>query len=524
MPFESLSYRYITRFEEFPQRWLPLIHLYDPDLPLFPIYYFHVLPDNLPANNRPQDAQRAFGYVEKINLDDNNNLDITIVLNKDLNNSANESFVNPVRNEIYDRFGLRNPVRIEDVRHAFSGRPNVNNVLIEIWHRVVSNSYGDVLPFGRLWDEVLGLTRFVASWYSPGGRKGELIQTHYFMTRFGERIQSSGGIPQVDFYLVPTIRELLDTNNPLNSFPKFSGLIEVANKFQSNYCETINIADVMISKFVRTTPGQFNTEKMQNILNGANIPHELRASAIECFNTFDKGPQRTVIYLMLLSDIRNGRINPSLLTSEQMGSIYDGLSGTYQAPKAIAIYAQQSFGNVSTMPVDTWIKTFLQWPLALFPRKNKYREDLFSLSSNLGKVERLIWVTAQARKVHSKACDDALWCLKYSSNQEPRGANPFSCNICLHSIRNACPAYLAIKDQFIVFNAPIAAGDSFGIDTSAGNNTTPNQTFTRCFGKSISKDIDDDFSPIDDPGGFAPYPVSSHRGERKTVEQFVDMY
>jgi hypothetical protein len=524
MPFESLSYRHTITVPQFPQRWLPLIHLYDPDLPLFPIYYFHVLPENVAVGDRPTDTQRAFGYVEKINLDDQNNLNVTIVVNKDLSNTINQVYVGPVRNEVCERLGLCNPVRVTDITGALTGLTLANQVLIEIWHRVVANSYDNMLPFGKLWDEVLGLTRFVASWNSPGGRKGELIQTHYFMTRFGEQIQSSGGIPQVDFYLLPTIRELLDRNNPLNSFPKFSDLLAVSDAFQTNYCGVKNLGGAVISRFLNPRGGKFNTEGILSILNGVHMAHQLRPSAIECFNTFDKGPQRTVIYLMLLSDIRNGRLNPAALTAAQMGSIYDGLANTYQSPKAIAIYAQQSFGNPTTMPVDIWIDTFLQWPLAIFPKKNRYEIDLFSLSNNLGKVERLIWVTAQARKVHSRACDDALWCLKYSSSREPRGANPFSCNICLPSIRNVCPAYNLIRDQYIVFNTARTAQDTFEIRTSANNNATPNQRFIRCSGKSIEIDIIDDFSPDDDPGGFAPYPARGHNGQRITVQDFVSIY
>jgi hypothetical protein len=42
-----------------------------------------------------------------------------------------------------------------------------NPFLAEVWERVVSNHYDGKLPFGRLWDEVLGLARWVASWNSP---------------------------------------------------------------------------------------------------------------------------------------------------------------------------------------------------------------------------------------------------------------------------------------------------------------------------------------------------------------------
>ena len=115
---------------------------------------------------------------------------------------------------------------------------------------------------------------------------------------------------------------------------------------------------------------------------------------------------------MMLDDIRKGRLNPAVLTPVQCGSIYDGLwaTSTYQSPKVIEIYAQQSFGNTSAMPIDTWIATFLRWPLTVQPtvKVTNLYQYIFSNSQNLGKVERLLWVAGQARKVHSSACNDAF--------------------------------------------------------------------------------------------------------------------
>ncbi|HHW31028.1 MAG TPA: hypothetical protein GXX20_05035 [Clostridiaceae bacterium] len=530
MAFESLSYRYTYNISNFPQRWLPLIHLYDPDLPLFPIYYFHVLPEGLTQGVRPTDTQRAFGYVEKVNLNDDGSIDATIVTNKDLTNPINRNFINPVQRVIKERFGIQNPVLPVDIQNAFTAPfTNANNVLFEIWQRVVSNAYGDILPFGRLWDEVLGLVRFVSSWYSSGGRKGELIQTHYFVSKFGVKIQSAGGIPQVDFYLLPTIGELTDSSNPLTSFPWFAKLVNIARIFQSNYCTQINIGGMNLSKFNNPTGRQFNTEGILSILQSNNIPFDHRPQAIECYNTFDKGPMRTVIFLMMLDDIRNRRYDPSVLNSSQCGSIYDGLkrASAYQSPKVIQIYAQQSFGNASAMPVDTWIDTFFKWPLNIYPTGrsgNKYGR-IFSHSQNLGKVERLLWVAGQARKVHSSACNDALWCLKYSSEGKPRGANPLACNICIESIRNSCPAYMNIRNRRVCFNTPgLITGTDFLITTSSNNNTTPNQSFTSCQGNSIYEYTMDDFSPADSPNGFTPYPAPGHNGSIITVEQFVQIY
>lgn len=527
MAFESLAYRFSFDIENFPLRWIPLVHLYDPDLPMFPIYYFHVLSDRLSDSVRPVDTDRAFGYVEHIGLVEDGRIKVTIVSNKDLENAQNSHFASLVVSEVKERFGLSNPVTLRDVENVFTAPLDyANHIFVEMWQRSVSNAYGNMLPFGRLWDEVLGYPRFVASWRSQAGRKGELIQTHYFASKFGTRIQSSGEVPQVDFYLLPTIAELTNTSNPLTSFPNFSKLLGVARQFQQSYCSIVTVENLTLSSFRNPFGGNFNTEGILRIINSANIPQEYRPFATECFNAFGKGPQRTVISLMLLDDIRQGRINPSTLNSSQCGSIYDGLSNTYQSPKVIQIYAQQSFGNPSAMPLDTWMRTFFKWPLKIYPTeriRDKFHH-IFSHARNLGKVERLLWVVGQARKVHSSVCNDALWCLKYGSSGKPRGANPLSCNICLDSIRTCCPAYNEIRCKTVAFNPPPNPNADFIVQTSADNNTTANQKFVRCTGKSIYNKILDDFSPADNPDGFAPYPDPQHNGRVISVEEFVRVY
>jgi hypothetical protein len=178
------------------------------------------------------------------------------------------------------------------------------------------------------------------------------------------------------------------------------------------------------------------------------------------------------------------------------------------------------------MPLDIWAETFLKWPLALYPTGGRRNiPQLFTNSTNLGKLERLIWVTSQARKVHSSACDDAVWCTKYGAEAagSPRGANPFACNICLASVRQVCPAYQQIAGRTVVFNTR-RAPNQFRVDTSAGNNTTPNQSFVRCTGFSIYENIADEFSPVDEPTGFAPYPQPGHVGTPLTVDQFIGLY
>jgi hypothetical protein len=527
MPFESLSFRHTLQITEVPHRWLPLIHLYDPDLPLFPIYYFHALRSDLAAGARPRAEDRVFGYVEHIRVRDAGGIEAGLVTNKDLALPANNAFRASAEFEVRARFGVIDPVTIADVSNSFQPPlQHANQVLAELWHRVIANAYGNLLPFGRLWDEVLGLARFVASWNAPAGRKSELIQTHYFATRFGQFIQAAAGIPQVDFHLLPTATELLDQANPLSDFSGFRDLLRVAEAFAAHYGTVRAVGSVNITAFNRPAPGRLNSQALFNIIDGGHIPNNLRPAAVECFNTFDKGPQRTVIYLLMLNDLRHGLLQPGALTPAQCGSIYDGLARSYQSPKVIEIYAQQCFGNRHAMPIDTWIDTFLKWPLLVYPteRSQTPYTDVFSHAVGLGKVERLLWVTGQARKVHSSACDDAVWCVKYGSDAGPRGANPLACNICLEAIRNHCPAYAAIRHKTVGFNGAAPAAD-FQVSTSIGNNVTPHQTFLTCTGRSIYAAIEDNFSPADDPSGFAPFPQPGHAaGAQFTVEEFVERY
>jgi hypothetical protein len=487
------------------------------------------LRDNLEQNVKILPNDRAYGYVERIRICDSGGIDAEIITNKNLELRENRAFVKPVEDEIKERFGINDPVRLGSTTYAFRP-PNeqANLVLGKIWQRVVARAYGDLLPFGRLWDEVLGLARFVASWNPPAGRKSELIMTHYFATRFGEPIEIAENIPPVDFHLLPTIRELLDLKNPLSGFETFKKLLTVAELFAKHHGTRITIGQTHLTKFKNPYRGSFNTESLFKIFDGGIFPAHLRHTAIECFNAFDKGPPRTVLFLIMLHDLRQGLLKPGELTSAQSGSIYDGLQkvSSYQSPKVIEIYAQQCFGNTEAMPVDTWIKTFLMWPLKVYPspRSGTPYTDIFSNAKGLGKVERLLWVTAQARKVHSSACNDAVWCIKNGSPAHgPRGANPFSCNICAKQIRSSCPAHAAIANQKVGFNGKAPSAD-FQITTSARNNTTPNQSFVLCTGNSIYKAVRDEFSPDDSPSGFSPYPSSGHTGSTMTVAEFVNRY
>ena len=247
MAFESLAQHYEFTISDFSPEWLPLTYLYDPDLPLFPIQYLHILDPNLPVGRRPGERDRLFGFIHHINLD-NTTLTVSVVLNKDLGSSQYSHYEDVLEDEVKARLGLENPVVLSDISGALTGKLDPANKLVEeLWYQVIEGSFGKSLPFGRMWDPVLGLVRFVASWNSDGGRKGELIQTHSFVSEFGVKIQTGSGI-HVDFFLLPTFAELTDATNPLSHFRAFSDLSQAADEFVRFYCNKMPIGSDFFSE------------------------------------------------------------------------------------------------------------------------------------------------------------------------------------------------------------------------------------------------------------------------------------
>lgn len=89
MPFDALSYAIPLQFQDVPPEWSPLAFPFDPDLPLFPLLYFHVLANDL-GGQRPAHKDRAFGYIRSIQINLNSRvLTAEIICNKNLNEEPN---------------------------------------------------------------------------------------------------------------------------------------------------------------------------------------------------------------------------------------------------------------------------------------------------------------------------------------------------------------------------------------------------------------------------------------------------
>lgn len=532
MSFETLSERYEFIVQNFPQEWLPLTYLYDPDLPLFPLLYFHELDPNIPVGQRPGARDRVFGFVHHINLDGNTLL-VCLATNKDLNAPVNSHLRPVAERAARERLGLGSPVTFADIDNVFTAKlAGANAILTELWYQVVDGSFGKSLPFGRMWDPVFGLARFVASYRSEGGRKGEFIQTHDFVSSFGEKIATGGGF-HADFYLLPTWAELRDTVNPLNHFPKYRDLLSAAQAFVHTYCETVSLGAGRFSAF-RIKRSALNGKAYNAPLNTAAI-HDLmtrlgvhKAPLFENYTAFNRGPPRSIISLLMLNDLRMNEWDPSELTQEHCANLYKGLQLSWQSSKVIELYAQQCFGSETCLPIDNWVEAFLKWPLKFEASSGKtWHKELFEACPKWGRVERLVWLASQARKVHASVCSEVLWCVRYGFRETKndrtvntlRGANPLACKLCAANIRNVCPSYRAILSRRVVFNQN-PTGTDFALRTDQGNNTAVNQAIVSCEGN----DVRDVYSTADRPSSFQRYPAGGHDGSPMTVAQFMNTY
>src|SRR5689334_14517110 len=141
MPFESLSERHEFQISSFPEEWLPLTHMYDPDLPLFPLQYFHVLDPALPPGMRPGERDRVYGFIHHVNLI-GQTLSVTVALNKNLQAEQNSHLIPVVEAEIRHRLGLGDPITLPQLSGRLGGALSDGNGLVrELWHQIIDRQF-----------------------------------------------------------------------------------------------------------------------------------------------------------------------------------------------------------------------------------------------------------------------------------------------------------------------------------------------------------------------------------------------
>lgn len=138
------------------------------------------------------------------------------------------------------------------------------------------------------------------------------------------------------------------------------------------------------------------------------------------------------------------------------GSKFKGYS-----EKVIACFLQQGFENEEIIPIDTWIKTFYEYPLGI-----SNMSDFFDSFDMLGKLERVIWLASPSNKTNMKNFFDMLWCQRYGTigNRELRGVNPLACSLC--SLSATCVGLSKIQNESVLISNTLKPEDFDTIDSS----------------------------------------------------------
>ena len=195
--------------------------------------------------------------------------------------------------------------------------------------------------------------------------------------------------------------------------------------------------------------------------------------------------------------------------------------------RLLHVFLQQAFG-LEAFPIDTWVKTFIYYPLGMSPKNNGKSEptkplqnDLYSNYNHLDKLEKLIWASSMGNKTNKTEFLDILWCQRYGTDQNSsgpcRGVNPLSCSKCI--LKDECTGYQSIKNESIYISDDMDSLESnvrdlglfFGIYTEQG---TPRKVYV------LQRN---NFTERDSHSGLAISTATNVANGQLTVDSFVSL-
>lgn len=471
----ELNYNHTVIINDVPLQWMTRLELFTPDLEQFPLMYVHKSIDkenNLAVigNYNQLNKQRIFGFVLSANwgnIKQNGLCDVEINFLCNIPQNYSINYDNLIKDEISHRIGFADKVSRDNLEEICENSPQVLPLLQKIWDYKISIVYGDYIPHGRLFEEVYGIVRFSASGNAPKlGKISEFRMLYWYMKDIGERITFGQNLNQfnfLEFYLLPTYEELVNTS--FIFFTNFSEYFNATNSFwSSEYISTFQIntntfnfapAYTETDKYLPISADDFEN-RFPNILT----PNEYdKISNLR--QIFNRMPGRLYGYIWNIMTPTTVDFYNAFAQRDSFKEFYrDYSSKKGLSTKVIACFLQQSFG-LEAFPIDTWVKTFIYYPLGMDTLDNgkgevsrDTQDNLYSNFNRLDKLEKLIWASSMGNKTNKTEFVDILWCQRYGTDEggggSCRGANPLSCANC--SLRNECISYQNIKNTNIIIN------------------------------------------------------------------------
>lgn len=434
---DPLSYECKILLEDIPSQWGQKFELYYPDLPGFPTVYVHF----------KKDDKRVYGFPITMNFIQNNDksgtAEITFVSNVDLESESELKKL--AKKEIENRFGSSDKISWDDIKKSCKGEKQYEVFFKELWD-IVSKMHGEYLPFGRFYEEIYSIIRFVSAWVPKTGRQSEMRMLYNFVSVYGEHIETKSKWEHLDFFLLPTYDDVRSEN--FEEFPKFKMLFDamkiiweeeftVKTEFRREFIHSMRHAFPAKKEcFMHDVTGRLQSEGKMNYNEKIQIDRLV--------DMFNRSPTRTSFFIWSIMSITD--TDYKSWSKEEFIEFYLNTSkGVGISPKVVACFLQQGFGKDEFIPIDTWVGAFHECALGI-----KEQEEFFQTFTALGKVERLIWIASQGNKTNIKAFFDTLWCTRFGNNgnKNLRGANPISCYEC--KLRRACPGYDQIKQTNVL--------------------------------------------------------------------------
>jgi len=436
---EPIQYEHTITLEDIPRQWISRFELYYPDLPGFPTVYVHI-----------KKEKRIFGFPSAVNFSDkdesNVTAKVTFLSNTDL--EKDQTAMDEVKKELMERFGLSNKIGWDDIKACCKDKSYIP-FFEELW-KLIKDMNGDYLPYGRFYEEIYSIVRFVSAWNPKTGRQSEMRMVYNFMSTFGQECKFEGKASRwkhLNFFIIPTYRELI--NDELNEFDKFKDLNDAMKVVWENSSEIIfdeDDEDMTLRGLEKGWPPKkedFMLEITKPLIQ-KGLTDAQKHDMDRLVDAFNRNGTRASFFFWSIMSLKEAKFEQ--WNAEFFKKFYVEISGARGiAPKVVACYLQQGFGNDECIPIDIWVETFHQYALGI-PEKG----DFFSKFSKMGKLERAIWFASQANKTNIVSFFDSLWCTRYGNNgnKDFREANPISCYEC--RLRKGCMGFKNIEDQNVL--------------------------------------------------------------------------
>lgn len=338
----QLNHKTEIEIKGIPIQWIPKIELYYPDLPQFPIMYIHAQINN----NRLVACPVAVSYEI---IQDKCNAKFLVFTNLEPEAEVEDK----IKDEIENRIGFSNPINKQTVIDCCKGNSEFINILTDLW-QCIEKTYGHIIPYGRFYEEMFSIPRFVAAWQPKTGRQSEMRMMYNFMSNFGEEVSLPSDWDHLEYYVIPSYTDVI--NKDYSDFPKFKKLYSAMKKlFELDFSNSITIDNITFKVMPRAWK-QNKEEFIKNVSGkyystGQLTENDKYYSEI-LVDAFNRHAWRAAYFISAFMNIENSDYRTwsknFFNTFYANGSKLKGYS-----EKVIACFLQQGFENEEIIPVDT---------------------------------------------------------------------------------------------------------------------------------------------------------------------------